>query len=199
MSYLIINEDLKTAAHNIWTRGTGYFSPHMMNMKNFNPLNVTALPAFVLGTIASNLLGSTDRIDNAYFDHHYELSEKLINKLRNWCAKAGGSVVTVGQMRTKNGFQLNEKDALARQNTRKATRGFGKGMITTATAYKKIPVGNKGGCYVIYLTFDAESIEDVKVLKLKAKGMNPEDDNSYTVVKLPQWNSVDPSEYRKED
>lgn len=196
MSYLVINEDFKTAVYNVLTRSTGLFNPHMKNFKNFSPLNPNPA-SIVLGAITSNLFGSTDIIDNMYFDHHYSISEKLKNKLRSWCAKVGGAVVSVEQMRHKNGLQLNDKDALARQNTRKATRGFGNGMITTATAYKKIPVGNKGGCYVIYLTFDAESIRDVKVLKLKSKGLDPFDEKSYTVVNLPQWNSVNPAEYKK--
>ena len=44
--------------------------------------------------------------------------------------------------------------------------------------------------YAVYFTFDGKSIEDVKVLT-----GDPEGD--FSMKELPQWNSVNPEEYKK--
>lgn len=158
---------------------------------------LTALP-ITLGLILK--IGNfIDNIDDAYFNHHYKITESLSKKIIKWCSQIKTAVpVKLERLNNKKWYQFG-KDAFARRNTKKATPGIGDGVLTTATAYKKIYVDNRypeKGCYIVYFTFDEDSIINAKVLCIKPNS-DPTEDNSYYVTDIPQWKSVKINEYKK--
>lgn len=157
----------------------------------------TALP-ITLGLILK--IGNfIDNIDDAYFNHHYKITEPLSKKIIKWCSQIKTAVpVKLERLNNKKWYQFG-KDAFARRNTKKATPGIGNGVLTTSTAYKKLYIDNRypeKGCYIVYFTFDEDSIINAKVLCIKPNS-DPTEDNSYYVTDIPQWNSVNPAEYKK--
>lgn len=181
MSYLnmdnvdkvLLGEDIKTVAHNLWTRASGIAGPHGANIKQ-------------LDMIFGQLFKATDYLDESYFDAHFRLSPKLKEKIISWVRNLGPSVADVSEV-NKN-YNISIADARSR-NVRRATRGIGKGLLTTATCYKTFNIGNKSAC--VYFTFDSSKIFDAKVL------MKEPDEANYSVKELPQMKSVDPSEYAR--
>ena len=96
--------------------------------------------------------------------------------------------------------ELTNQNNLAANKTRLATRSLGDGHFTTCTAVYYLPSGK--GSYIIYFTFDGDSIEDAKVLCNKdnsESAYNNTDlsDTNFFVKEISQWKSVRPEEYKK--
>ena len=176
MSYLVINEDLKTVGHNLWTRFASKTNNKLSSIRQMSD---------------SNPLSSSTNIykrDNAYFDSMYKIPNSLKVKLISWCRSNGGSIVTKDQINKINKSR-DTKSGFHGKTVNKASRNLGSGMMTTSTVLKFLSLGNDQ-FYAVYFTFDGKSIEDVKVLT-----GDPEGD--FSMKELPQWNSVNPEEYKK--
>ena len=96
--------------------------------------------------------------------------------------------------------KLTNQNNLASNKTRLATRSLGDGHFTTCTAVYYLPSGK--GSYIIFFTFDGDSIEDAKVLCNKdnsESAYNNTDlsDTNFFVKEISQWKSVRPEEYKK--
>ena len=96
--------------------------------------------------------------------------------------------------------KLTNQNNLASNKTRLATRSLGDGHFTTCTAVYYLPSGK--GSYIIYFTFDGDSIEDAKVLCNKdnsesAYNTTGLSDKNFFVKEISQWKSVRPEEYKK--
>ena len=189
-----LNEDLKTFGHNLWTRGVG-IGPHAFNIKR---LAVLPLPSSMVGFL-SNLFNGTDKVDYGYFKSMYNITDRVRSRLLS-ILRSYKDAVVVG----KNGIQggtnahfLNfngKSSGLASRHMRQATAGFG-GITTTATCFYKLPT--KGGYYILYFTFDGTGIKNCQVL-CKKPGANNEEYDSYYTRKIPEFDRIPESEYKKQ-
>lgn len=216
MSYIVITEDLKTVLHNIWTRPIfgidGGYDPTLGSKVHTDYMRerssgyahylLGAIPLF-LSTVFNFYTNGTDYIDNRYFDSMYKISPGLAKKLAQWCDELGVDPFTISNINGKfsiNGIDIqvdNHKDSTPNRHKPKAHRGFfQKGTFTTCTAYKKIQSQEKGKYYIVYFTFDGDSIQDAKVLFLK-DGMNPNRIDSFGVRTIRKFKSVKSEEYKK--
>ncbi len=96
--------------------------------------------------------------------------------------------------------KLTNQNNLASNKTRLATRSLGDGHFTTCTAVYYLPSGK--GSYIIFFTFDGDSIEDAKVLCNKDNSESAYNntglsDKNFFVKEISQWKSVRPEEYKK--
>ena len=202
-----LNEDLKTFAHN--AIGSAVHGQHALNLKKIEVLG--AADPFKLSTMVIGKLIHSNKLehDKAYFDSMYSISPKLKAKLLKWVSGIKGArPFTIEQSKdgsdspkftkrvvSKGLFTFHkDEDQLAANKTRLATRSIGNGALTTCTSVYYLPA-NKGR-YVIYFTFDGDSIEDAKVLCCDVS-KDKDYDNKYYVKEIPQWKSVRPEEYRK--
>ena len=183
-----LNEDFKTAVHNWITGGIGGY--HAKNIKNGINLGLGILYASPL-SIGSSLLGGKDWIDQKYFNHHWHLPDSIKSEIAKWCKAAGATPFKKKELK----FGLNSTNLrqdgheLGKQKTNLATRGFGKGALTTATTCIPIAAGNNM-YYYVYPTFDASKIFDMKALKQTGTGKD-----DYKVVELTQWKKIDQEKY----
>lgn len=206
MAYLTFNEDLKTAAHNyIGAMVHGYHALNHKKIDGLNYLNPYKLVPSVIGKLVhSNKLEH----DKAYFNSMYSISPNLKSKLLKWVSGIKGArPFTIEQSKdgadspnfakrtvSKGLFTFHkDEDQLAANKTRLATRSLGNGALTTCTSVYYLPAGK--GRYIIYFTFDGDSIEDAKVLCCDSSKDNP--NPNYYVKEIPQWKSVRPEEYKK--
>ena len=223
----VVNEGLKTAAHNIWTRnliGGG----HVLNTKHkFGDITrkltglsgiidlgtalvtgssiaspLVAIGLAIAGNISSHKFAGVDKLDQKYFDSMFALDQSMIKKLSNLCAKHKATAFTEDEIYVKipgTTFNKSQNVSVASRMTRKATRGFGKGMFSTATCYKFIPFKNNRK-FIVYLTFNEDEILDCKALVYK---YNPEDithrhaQKDFTVVDIPEIKQISPELYKK--
>ena len=209
MGYLVFNEDLKTVAHNYLSSAMyGYHSKNNKNINNF------------LIPIHRKIIGSTgDKLsfDRKYFDSMYTITPQLKKKLLSWVSNIKGARAFTNDERkmfidkdtsnvskiSKGGIyrdELTNQNNLASNKTRLATRSLGDGHFTTCTAVYYLPSGK--GSYIIYFTFDGDSIEDAKVLCNKDNSESAYNntglsDKNFFVKEIPQWKSVRPEEYKK--
>lgn len=231
MGYLTFNEDLKTAAHNIIsTQLYGSHALNAKNyigvtgcLWGVNPIwTLTSITTSLIGKFLGNRNGRASKLthDRRYFNSMYHITPALQKKLLSWVSKIKDArPFTVKQAsmdiaeddkklfsfkRTQKRGVLNlgaddNGDVLASHKTRMATRNFGSGMFTTCTSVYYLPAGK--GKYIIYFTFDGDSIEDAKVLC--CRNTDPKafkdglDDSNFYVAEIPQWKSVKPEEYKK--
>lgn len=198
MSYLVVNEDALTGFHNAWTRGISGGNGNYANTK-FNGFGGALIDIFryrsidpfsiALSVILNNAFGFIDKIDNAYFNRFWSISKENEKELRKVVYQVPDAVpVTINKLNSREFGEFNPDDIMARRHTRKATRSFGDGMVTTCTSYYKLPVNKNGnhdkGFFILYFTFDAHRIYDIKVL-CKVPKADPEDNSSYYVETLP--------------
>ena len=226
----VVNEGLKTAAHNIWTRnliGGG----HVLNTKHkfgdiarklsglsgiidlgtalatgsgiasiASPL--VAIGLAIAGNISSHKFGGVDKLDQKYFNSMFAINQSMVKKLSNLCAKHKATAFTEDEIYLKipgTTFNKSQNVSVASRMTRKATRGFGNGMFSTATCYKFIPFKNNRK-FIVYLTFNEDEILDCKALVYK---YNPEDithrhaQKDFTVVDIPEIKQISPELYKK--
>ena len=208
MGYLIFNEDLKTFGHNYLS--SYMYGYHSKNNKNINNFLIPLYRKFAGGT-ADKL-----SFDRKYFDSMYVITPQLKKKLLSWVSNIKDARAIIDDERkmfidkdtstttkiSKGGIyrdKLTNQNNLAANKTRLATRSLGDGHFTTCTAVYYLPSGK--GSYIIFFTFDGDSIEDAKVLCNKdnsdsAYNGNPFDKNFF-VKEISQWKSVRPEEYKK--
>ena len=220
----VVNEGLKTAAHNIWTR-TFIGGGHAKNTKHeFGDITRAlrsgiiggasvasggvAVPLLAIGlAIAGNIntccYGGIDKLDQKYFSSMFTLDKSMIKKLSNLCVKHKATAFTEDELYLKvPGANADNAQMIspASRMTRKATRGFGNGMFSTATCYKLIPYKNNRK-FVVYLTFDEDKILDCKALVYK---YNTDEithhyaQKDFTVVDIPEIKQISPELYKKD-
>ena len=192
MAYLdtqSLNEDLKTVAHN--AIGSMLGGNSTLNSKHGQLFNVR------------------DKIDKAYFSHHWQIPEDMKKKIAGWCKSAGGTLFEdnekvnfsnvkgiFNKMKKKFLYTSNtitkQRDRIGSMNTRLANRSIGKGAMTTNTIHMPIyPNGDGGLRYYVYFTYDASDIYDLKVLIRKDDGAD------FEVKELEQWKSIDHEQFKK--
>ena len=209
MGYLVFNEDLKTFGHNYLS--SYLYGYHSKNNKNINNFLIPLYRKFAGGT-ADKL-----SFDRKYFDSMYVITPQLKKKLLSWVSNIKGARAFTNDERkmfidkdtstttkiSKGGIyrdELTNQNNLASNKTRLATRSLGDGHFTTCTAVYYLPSGK--GSYIIFFTFDGDSIEDAKVLCNKdnsESAYNNTDlsDTNFFVKEISQWKSVRPEEYKK--
>ena len=209
MGYLVFNEDLKTFGHNYLS--SYMYGYHSKNNKNINNFLIPLYRKFAGGT-ADKL-----SFDRKYFDSMYVITPQLKKKLLSWVSNIKGARAFTDNERkmfidkdtstiskiSKGGLyrdKLTNQNNLAATKTRLATRSLGDGHFTTCTAVYYLPSGK--GSYIIFFTFDGDSIEDAKVLCNKdnrESAYNNTDlsDTNFFVKEISQWKSVRPEEYKK--
>ena len=208
MGYLVFNEDLKTFGH---TYLSSYmYGYHSKNYKNINNFLIPLYRKFAGGT-ADKL-----SFDRKYFDSMYAITPQLKKKLLSWVSNIKGARAFTNDERkmfidkdtstttkiSKGGIyrdKLTNQNNLASNKTRLATRSLGDGHFTTCTAVYYLPSGK--GSYIIYFTFDGDSIEDAKVLCNKDNSESAYNtslsDKNFFVKEISQLKSVRPEEYKK--
>ena len=171
MGYLVFNEDLKTFGHN-------YLSSYMYGYHSKNNKNINN---FLIPLYRISAGGTADKLsfDRKYFDSMYVITPQLKKKLLSWVSNIKGARAFTNDERkmfidkdtstttkiSKGGLyrdKLTNQNNLAANKTRLATRSLGDGHFTTCTAVYYLPSGK--GSYIIFFTFDGDSIEDAKVL-----------------------------------
>ena len=208
MGYLVFNEDLKTFGHNYLS--SYLYGYHSKNNKNINNFLIPLYRKFAGGT-ADKL-----SFDRKYFDSMYVITPQLKKKLLSWVSKIEDARAFTDDERTmfidkdnstiskinKGGIyrdELTNQNNLASNKTRLATRSLGDGHFTTCTAVYYLPSGK--GSYIIFFTFDGDSIEDAKVLCNKDNSESAYNtslsDKNFFVKEISQWKSVRPEEYKK--
>ena len=208
MGYLVFNEDLKTVGHNYLS--SYMYGYHSKNYKNINNFLIPLYRKFAGGT-ADKL-----SFDRKYFDSMYQITPQLKKKLLSWVSNIKGARAFTNDERkmfidkdtstiskiSKGGLyrdELTNQNNLASNKTRLATRSLGDGHFTTCTAVYYLPSGK--GSYIIYFTFDGDSIEDAKVLCNKDNSESAYNtslsDKNFFVKEISQWKSVRPEEYKK--
>ena len=208
MGYLVFNEDLKTFGHNYLS--SYLYGYHSKNNKNINNFLIPLYRKFAGGT-ADKL-----SFDRKYFDSMYVITPQLKKKLLGWVSNIKGARAFTNDERkmfidkdtstttkiSKGGIyrdELTNQNNLASNKTRLATRSLGDGHFTTCTAVYYLPSGK--GSYIIFFTFDGDSIEDAKVLCNKDNSESAYNtslsDKNFFVKEISQWKSVRPEEYRK--
>ena len=146
----------------------------------------------------------------------YTITPQLKKKLLNWVSSIKGARAFTNDERkmfidkdtstttkiSKGGIyrdELTNQNNLASNKTRLATRSLGDGHFTTCTAVYYLPSGK--GSYIIFFTFDGDSIEDAKVLCNKDNSESAYNtslsDKNFFVKEISQWKSVRPEEYKK--
>lgn len=138
-----------------------------------------------------------DKIDKKYFDSMYIIRENVANKLKQWVKETKDAYIIKSDKDgniNKHAYDFSKNNKTASNNMHLATRSIGKGFLTTATCFYKLPV--EGGHAILYFTFDGKSIEDCKLLCLK-QGADPKKDSSYYVKKLTGWKQIPVEEYKK--
>ena len=207
MGYLVFNEDLKTFGHN-------YLSSSLYGYHHSKFINNFLIPLYrkFMGDTADKL-----SFDRKYFDSMYQITPQLKKKLLSWVSKIKDARAFTDDERkmfidkdtstiskiSKGGIyrdKLTNKNNLASNKTRLATRSLGDGHFTTCTAVYYLPSGK--GSYIIYFTFDGDSIEDAKVLCNKDNSESAYNntglsDKNFFVKEISQWKSVRPEEYKK--
>lgn len=208
MGYLVFNEDLKTVGHNYLS--SYLYGYHSKNNKNINNFLIPLYRKFAGGT-ADKL-----SFDRKYFDSMYVITPQLKKKLLSWVSNIKGARAFTNDERkmfidkdtstttkiSKGGIyrdELTNQNNLASNKTRLATRSLGDGHFTTCTAVYYLPSGK--GSYIIFFTFDGDSIEDAKVLCNKDNSESAYNtslsDKNFFVKEISQWKSVRPEEYKK--
>lgn len=208
MGYLVFNEDLKTFGHNYLS--SYLYGYHSKNNKNINNFLIPLYRKFAGGT-ADKL-----SFDRKYFDSMYVITPQLKKKLLSWVSNIKGARAFTNDERkmfidkdtstttkiSKGGIyrdELTNQNNLASNKTRLATRSLGDGHFTTCTAVYYLPSGK--GSYIIFFTFDGDSIEDAKVLCNKDNSESAYNtslsDKNFFVKEISQWKSVRPEEYKK--
>ena len=207
MGYLVFNEDLKTFGHN-------YLSSSLYGYHHSKFINNFLIPLYrkFMGDTADKL-----SFDRKYFDSMYQITPQLKKKLLSWVSNIKGARAFTNDERkmfidkdtstiskiSKGGLyrdKLTNQNNLASNKTRLATRSLGDGHFTTCTAVYYLPSAK--GSYIIYFTFDGDSIEDAKVLCNKDNSESAYNntglsDKNFFVKEIPQWKSVRPEEYKK--
>lgn len=219
MSYLVINEGLKTIAHNLWTRpifgtdgghsATAASQIHSAVERDTSLYNHDALGFFlsivpsVSSAILNHFCNGTDSIDDRYFNSMYKITPKLSKKISEWCKEMKATAFTSSNIKGGgkiNGQEVmigNHRDELPNAHKNKASRSIGqKGALSTSTTYKKISAGRSGVYFIVYFTFDEDKIIDAKVLSLKP-GKNPAYSNSFETKFIGKFKSVKKEEYIK--
>ena len=219
----VVNEGLKTAAHNIWTR-TFIGGGHAKNTKHefgsaarvlrsgiIGGISAAsggvAVPLIMLGLslagdISAYWNGGIDKLDQKYFSSMFTLNKSMLKKLSNLCAKHKATAFTEDELYLKvPGANADNAQMIspASRMARKATRGFGNGMFSTATCYKLIPFKNNRK-FVVYLTFDEDKILDCKALVYKhntADITHNYAQKDFTVVDIPEIKQISPELYKK--
>ena len=206
MGYLVFNEDLKTFGHN-------YLSSSLYGYHHSKTINNFIIPLY-----RKFMGGTADKLsfDRKYFDSMYQITPQLKKKLLSWVSKIEDARAFTDDERTmfidkdtstiskinKGGIyrdELTNKNNLASNKTRLATRSLGNGRFTTCTSVYYLPSGK--GSYIIFFTFDGDSIEDAKVLCNKDNSESAYNGNAFDknffVKEISQWKSVSPEEYKK--
>lgn len=208
MGYLVFNEDLKTVGHNYLS--SYLYGYHSKNNKNINNFLIPLYRKFT-GDTADKL-----SFDRKYFNSMYTITPQLKKKLLSWVSNIKGARAFTNDERkmfidkdtstttkiSKGGIyrdELTNQNNLASNKTRLATRSLGDGHFTTCTAVYYLPSGK--GSYIIFFTFDGDSIEDAKVLCNKDNSESAYNtslsDKNFFVKEISQWKSVRPEEYKK--
>lgn len=218
----VVNEGLKTAAHNIWTR-TFIGGGHAKNTKHefgsaarvlrsgiIGGISAAsggiAVPLIMLGlSFAGDISaghGGIDKLDQKYFSSMFTLNKSMLKKLSNLCAKHKATAFTEDELYLKvpgaNAYNAQMISPASRM-ARKATRSFGNGMFSTATCYKLIPFKNNRK-FVVYLTFDEDKILDCKALVYKYNTSDTThhyEQKDFTVVDIPEIKQISPELYKK--
>ena len=184
---------------------------HSKNNKNINNFLIPLYRKFAGGT-ADKL-----SFDRKYFDSMYVITPQLKKKLLSLVSNIKGARAFTNDERkmfidkdtstttkiSKGGIyrdELTNQNNLAANKTRLATRSLGDGHFTTCTAVYYLPSAK--GSYIIYFTFDGDSIEDAKVLCNKDNSESAYNntrlsDQNFLVKEISQWKSVRPEEYKK--
>lgn len=219
----VVNEGLKTSAHNIWTR-TFIGGGHAKNTKHeFGSVIKAIRGGFaggaaaagagvvapligmglaIAGDINAYAYGGIDKLDQKYFSSMFTLDKSMIKKLSNLCVKHKATAFTEDELYLKvPGANSDNAQMIspASRMTRKATRGFGNGMFSTATCYKLIPFKNNRK-FVVYLTFDEDKILECKALVYKhntADITHHYAQKDFTVVDIPEIKQISPELYKE--
>lgn len=163
-----LKEDLKTVAHNLWTRGVTWKWNVMNQYKGSKYYSM----------IFNNYTKSKDK---DYFHHHFDL-RKISSILLNICRKNRLYLFIGDDLRENEVGNTHDKFL------NKASRDIGKGMMTTSTTSYRVHDGK--GYYMLYLTFDSGKIFEGKGVVKTSKG--------YTLKDLNQISTINPKLYRKE-
>ena len=147
-----------------------------------------------------------------YFDELFTLSPALKNKLVSWCKQVPDAVCMSPSALNKHLSASNTqhqtyydpnyggrsvdmvmRTELAMQQKARVTNG--RNSLTYATCSYILDAG-KNQAYLLFFTFDSDGIDVCQVLT-KNEYATGGRVSGFDFVKLPQWNSVPASEYKK--
>lgn len=175
----VFDEDAKTVLHNLFISGIG--GHHALNTKSHQWLTNLLHPIGFL----KDALGAKDWIDKKYFDAHYFLSPENKKEIAVKCSQIRDAFLVNNNAKAEMRGEYSTASLgadVGTSNTRLATRDFGDGALTTSTCTIKIAA--KDGYYIVYPTFDAESIKDIKVLCFDRNRGKTEPKKAFYVTKL---------------
>lgn len=171
MSYFIFNEGWKKYAH--------------VGVKNglaAGAVASTIVGGPIGGAIGYAVVNTNNRIGNAYnsfmdtkfFNSHFKIDTKLNDMIYSWCSKLAKPI-----------SRSDEKNS----QYKNLSRFLPHNLFPQFYIIKKI-WGPNEKFYFVAFTFDDEKILEIKLVKM----LNPE---NAKLIKLPQWNNIDPEEYKK--
>lgn len=171
MSYFAFNEGWKKYAH--------------VGLKNglaAGAVASTIVGGPIGGAIGYAVVNTNNRVGNAYnsfmdtkfFNSHFKIDTKLNDMIYSWCSKLAKPI-----------SRSDEKDS----QYRNLSRFLPHDLLPQFYIIKKI-WGPNEKFYFVAFTFDDEKILEIKLVKM----LNPE---NAKLIKLPQWNNIDPKEYKK--
>lgn len=145
-----------------------------VGVKNGLSNGILGLPGMVIGN-TNNRVGNAYNsfMDGKFFDDHFKIGSKLNDMIYNWCSKLAKPI--------------SKSDANLYKNLDRFLPH--KAFSTKFHIIKKI-WGNNDKFYFVAFSFDDEKILELNLLKM----LNPDE---VKLVKLPQWNNIDPGEYKE--
>lgn len=156
-TYGNINEDAMTGAYNVFTRlvqGRSNYTDDVGIKRNMPLVGLPfGFPSFVK-------FADLNRLDKQRFRAYFRFNDNYKKELAKACKAQGGKLFTDREI---NQFKSEYERTPDKYYLNKASRDFGKGMLTTTTIDMQLPYG-KDTFFIIYITFDADTILDIKVL-----------------------------------
>lgn len=155
-------------------------------IKNLLAFGIGGGPGTPLGPLGAIIANTNNRVGNAYnsffdtkfFNSHFKIGAKLNDMIYSWCSKLAKPI---SRSDAENDSQYENLSRFLPHKYNKNTQ---------FTIIKKI-WGKNEKLYFVAFTFDDEKILEIKLVKM----LNPE---NAELVKLSQWNKIDPKEYKKE-
>ena len=173
MSYFIFNEGWKKYAH--------------VGLKNglaAGAVAGTIVGGPIGGAIGYTVANTNNRVGNAYnsfmdtkfFNSHFKIDTKLNDMIYSWCSKLDKPI--------------SRSDAEYDTQYKNLSRFLPHKFASTEFHIIKKIWGPNEKLYFVAFTFDDEKILEIKLVKM----LNP--DNA-KLIKLPQWKTINPEEYKK--